>query len=350
VILRQFGEGWPLAYAALAEKTRPHDTVIVANTLGMAARLVQEKFGTPLATVHLAPSAICSATDPGAFAALPWVQRLPLAIVRGMFTLADRMISRLLCPKLNEFRTSISLPRVRSISQWMNSPELVVCAFPSWYAAPQHDWPANTVCTTFPRLAAEAGETLSDDLVSFLNGPPAIAFTPGSAHAHGKEFFERALAATGMLGMRAVFVTRYGDQLPQPLPTWVRHEPYAPYDLLAPRVAAFVHHGGIGTSATVLAAGTPQLIAPFTFDQPDNAARLKRLGVAQSVPPKSPARAWARALSMLLNDAAVAGACSDIAKRIAGERLGGEQIADRIERLAAKRLTGERNSAREHAF
>jgi rhamnosyltransferase subunit B len=51
---------------------------------------------------------------------------------------------------------------------------------------------------------------------------------------------------------------------------------------LLPQVAALVHHGGIGTTAAALAAGIPQLIAPFAFDQFDNAARTVRLGVGQS--------------------------------------------------------------------
>ncbi|NNM91818.1 MAG: glycosyltransferase [Candidatus Eremiobacteraeota bacterium] len=334
VILRLFGDGWPLAYAFLVDHVRPHDTVLVTSTLGMSARLLQEKLGTKLVTVHLQPSSLLSATDPGALAALPWAKYLPVWAARALIASIDRGMSFLLCPKLNAFRATIALPPVRSIRRWMNSPERVVCAFPPWFAAPQRDWPANAVSTTFPRLVAAEDERLSGELLAFFNaGAPPIAYTPGSAHAHGRAFFERALAATEKLGMRAVFVTRYRDQLPDALPSWVHYEPYAPYDLLAPRVAAFVHHGGIGTSATVLAAGTPQLITPFTFDQPDNAARLKKLGVAESVSPKAPATQWARALSRLLNDPAVANTCREIAARMAVEEPGGEQIANWIEKL-----------------
>lgn len=336
IILRRFGDGWPLAYASLTENVRPNNTVLVTNALGMAARLVQEKLGTRLATVHLSPSTILSATDPGALSALPWTKRLPVWAVRVLLRILGKGIDLLLCPKLNKFRASIALPPVRSISQWMNSPERIICAFPAWFASAQRDWPAKTVGTTFPRLAAEPDATLNEDLLSFLNaGPAPIAFTPGSANAHANVFFERALEATGMLGMRAVFVTRYRDQLPNELPSRVHYEPYAPYDLLAPRVAAFVHHGGIGTSATVLAAGTPQLLTPFAFDQPDNAARLKRLGVADSVAPKAPPTHWARALSNLLNDPAVSKACSEFAARMRSEEPGGEQIASWIEELSA---------------
>jgi rhamnosyltransferase subunit B len=56
---------------------------------------------------------------------------------------------------------------------------------------------------------------------------------------------------------------------------------YAPYSALFPCARLIVHHGGIGTTAQALRAGRPQLIVPIFADQPDNAARAARLGVAR---------------------------------------------------------------------
>src|SRR5262245_37042790 len=39
------------------------------------------------------------------------------------------------------------------------------------------------------------------------------------------------------------------------------------YDVLFPRVAAVVHHGGAGTTATAARAGVPQVITPMFGDQ-----------------------------------------------------------------------------------
>ncbi|NNN00117.1 MAG: glycosyltransferase, partial [Candidatus Eremiobacteraeota bacterium] len=218
VILRLFGDGWPLAYAFLVDHVRPHDTVLVTSTLGMSARLLQEKLGTKLVTVHLQPASLLSATDPGALAALPWAKYLPAWAVRSLIASIDRGISLLLCPKLNAFRATIALPPVRSIRRWMNSPERVVCAFPAWFAAPQRDWPANAVSTTFPRLVAAEHERLSDELLAFLNaGAPPIAYTPGSAHAHGRLFFERAIAATEKLGWPTTTIVADRRQLSLPV-------------------------------------------------------------------------------------------------------------------------------------
>src|SRR6185312_10833504 len=58
---------------------------------------------------------------------------------------------------------------------------------------------------------------------------------------------------------------------------------YAPYSELFPRAAMVVHSGGIGTTAQVLRAGKPMIIMPFSHDQPDNAARITRLGVGTKI-------------------------------------------------------------------
>ena len=100
---------------------------------------------------------------------------------------------------------------------------------------------------------------------------------------HGAEFFRAAVEACGMLGRRGILLTRHARQLPTPLPGSVRHVAFAPFEELLPLCAAVVHHGGIGTTARALAAGTPQLVLPLAWDQPDNAARVRRLGAGSSL-------------------------------------------------------------------
>jgi len=49
-------------------------------------------------------------------------------------------------------------------------------------------------------------------------------------------------------------------------------------------VAAVVHHGGVLTGARAVASGVPQLVLAYGADRPDNARRLRRLGVAEWLP------------------------------------------------------------------
>ena len=52
-----------------------------------------------------------------------------------------------------------------------------------------------------------------------------------------------------------------------------------PIDWIFGHCIAVVHHGGAGTAASALRAGTPQLILPLVFDQFTTAERLSHLGV-----------------------------------------------------------------------
>ncbi len=105
-------------------------------------------------------------------------------------------------------------------------------------------------------------------------------------HLQAAAFFKAAAEACVLLNRRGMFLTPFNEQVPHPLPEGVVHFDYVPFSRVLPLAAALVHHGGIGTSAQGLRAGIPQLAMPLSHDQPDNAARLKRLGVADWLNPK----------------------------------------------------------------
>ena len=75
------------------------------------------------------------------------------------------------------------------------------------------------------------------------------------------------------------------ENISQSLPEGIAHFSYVPFGALMPHLSAFVHHGGVGTLAQAMAAGTPQLIRPMFGDQFDNARRLINLGIAKEVLP-----------------------------------------------------------------
>jgi len=243
-------------------------------------------------------------------------------------------------PSLNAFRKELGLPAVQQVmSHWLNSPDQVICAFPDWFAAPQSDWPPHSATTDFPRWEVGAETVLDATLVNFLeSGSPPIGITPGSAMAHGRPVFERALAACNVLGLRAVVITPYRDQLPAKLPASVMYVNYAPFELLLPKLAAFIHHGGIGTSAQCLATGLPQLITPWAHDQFDNASRLHQMGVADSIAPLANTNAWIRTLRKLVHNESMATACRNSALKIRDDVPASERIADQIEKMHRVRV------------
>ena len=62
------------------------------------------------------------------------------------------------------------------------------------------------------------------------------------------------------------------------LPETVLRIDSVPHDWLFSRVAAVVHHGGAGTTATGLRQGKPTIVVPFFADQPFWGERVHRLG------------------------------------------------------------------------
>jgi UDP:flavonoid glycosyltransferase YjiC (YdhE family) len=96
-----------------------------------------------------------------------------------------------------------------------------------------------------------------------------------------------------------------------------------------------VHHGGIGTTAQALRAARPQLVVPYFADQPDNAQRLVRLGVARTLPNRRyTARRAAAELSALLGERDYAVAARSAATAVAEEDGAGRAAEAILEVLA----------------
>jgi rhamnosyltransferase subunit B len=337
LVLDELAQRLPEAYALTAAQVR-RDTVLVGSTLSWNVRLVQEALRVPAATVHLAPACIFSAIAPPRLPRIGDLSWCPAPLLRRLQAAGERWwVDPLVVPRLDALRATLGLPPVRRLlGQWQHSPGAVIAAWPDWFAPAQPDWPPHSATSGFP-LWDEPG-ALDGTLEHFLaTGDAPVGITPGSAMAHAERFFARALAACEALGHRAVLVTAYSSQLPQPLPAWAHHVPYAPFAALLPRLAALVHHGGIGTSARALAAGVPQLVLPFAHDQFDNAARLRKLGVARVLSQRASARRWRNALQVLLEAVDVVLAVRRVAERLRGHGAAAHGIASRIEALARQR-------------
>ena len=295
-------------YEVIDENHRPGETVLVAHCLDMASRVHQDKHGTSVASVHLAPLTLRSLHDSPQMFGMWMHSWLPRWFRRAQYWVADQICDHLLAPELDTLRRGLGLEPVRGVMRdWYFSPQLVLGLFPDWFARPQPDWPPNTVPTGFPLWDQSSAMELPEEVERFLGeGDPPIVFTPGSAMAQGPWFFEAAIDACQRLGRRGILATKYPEQLPKELPSTVRHFDFVPFSRLLPRAAALVHHGGIGTSGQGLAAGLPQLVMPMAYDQHDNATRLKRLGVAATIRRnKFRGPAVAQALDLLLSEESV---------------------------------------------
>jgi UDP:flavonoid glycosyltransferase YjiC (YdhE family) len=207
--------------------------------------------------------------------------------------------------------------------------------FPRWFAIPGRNWPAELAYPGFPFPDDALIPALPDKLEEFLrHGPSPIIFTPGSFMRNARVFFEEAMKACQETKWRAIFLTPYAENIPSSLPDSICHYQYIALQRLAPRAAALVCHGGIGTIAQGMRAGIPQHLSPLFFDQFDNADQLHRLGVGDRLP----AGNWNHRdvigkLSALRQSPTVAQNCSDVRQRLQKEESLG-RVCDLVESLS----------------
>ncbi len=316
------------SYRLLKSKVIQGSTIMISSSLGFGARLLQETQHLPHVTVHFSPGVFHSAHQSPKIPGLSLPDWWPVTFKQGIWKFLDHsMMDPVVKSKLNRFRHQLGLPPVsRIFHDWLHSPDLVLALFPEWFAAPQADWPPQTYVTGFPLFDDTQGGALPIEVQDFLGQEsPPLVFTPGSAMKHGRRFFAEAARACQLSGHRGILLTRYPEQLPPSLPKEVKHFFYVPLSQLLPHAAALIHHGGIGTCSQALRAGIPQVIQPLAFDQFDNAARVKKLGVGTMISQRAfRAPMIAQRLQLLLSSSAITAQCQNLRTHFEGKDALGE--------------------------
>ena len=125
---------------------------------------------------------------------------------------------------------------------------------------------------------------LPGDVEAFLErGEPPIFVGFGSMPA-SSDAAHRLIAAARAVGRRVIVSKGWAElELQGDAPDCLAVGEVS-YDLLFPRVAAVVHHGGAGTTAAAARAGVPQIITPMFGDQFYWARRIVELGIGTMTP------------------------------------------------------------------
>lgn len=153
-------------------------------------------------------------------------------------------------------------------------------------------------CAGYPFLHVPEGTTLPAELEQFLAaGTPPVYVGLGSHTIPAvREVLRHTIAAAMDAGQRAVVMQGSGLEDEMSGGEAVLFVDDVPHELLFPRTSAVVHHGGAGTTAQALRAGRPQVVLPFTMDQPFFGRRVHEIGVgAQPVPTPEVSRTRLRA-------------------------------------------------------
>jgi MGT family glycosyltransferase len=327
-------EGAPAGEAAralmpLLEEMRPH--AVVSDILTLAPTLAAEKAGVPLATLipHIYP-----VVEPGLpfFAVGLQPPRTPAG--RAVWRTGQRALNIGLEQgrrDLNRQRARLDLPPIDRFHGGISPDLALVGTFPQ-LEYPRR-WPAGVEITgpmtfemPFPEIELPPGEE------------PLVLIAPSTAHDSDNHLVRTALAALADEPVRVVATTnRVAPQEPIDVPGNAILVDWLSYSQLMPTASLVVSHGGHGTVARALAAGTPVLVCPIIGDMSETAMRVAWAGCGLSLPWRlcrvAPLRWAAR---RLLQDRSFAGRAGELATW-AVENDGAERGAELVEQLARSR-------------
>jgi UDP:flavonoid glycosyltransferase YjiC (YdhE family) len=327
-------EGAHAAEAARAllpplEEMRPH--AVVCDILTLAPSLAAEKLGLPLATLipHIYP-----VVEPG----LPFFSvglrapRTPLG--RGFWRAGQRALNVGLehgRRDLNVQRARLGLPPVERLHGGISPDLALVATFPQ-LEYPRR-WPAGVEVTgpmTF--------ELPHSEIELPVGEAPLVLVAPSTAHDSDNHLVRTALESLAEEPVRVVATTnRVIPQHPIEVPPNAVLVDWLSYSQLMPAASLVVSHGGHGTVARALGAGTPVLACPLIGDMSETAMRVAWAKAGLSLPWRlcrpTPLR-WA--VRHILADRSFAANAAELAAW-AAEHDGAERGAELVEQLARRR-------------
>jgi UDP:flavonoid glycosyltransferase YjiC (YdhE family) len=328
-------------YEDMIVATKGADLLITGEVV-FAAKSVVEKTGINWITTSLAPASFLSAYDPFVPPSAQWLKHLRFlgsAFHGTIYGFVRRVVGSWL-EDYRQFRRELGLSENHDpVFSGKFSSLLHLALFSKVLGKPQPDWHSPTLQAGFCFYDGlnDLGK-MPDKLSEFLDaGEPPIVFTLGSAAVmDARDFFEESAKAAKILGKRAVLLYGIFNQPPKILNEKIVGFDYAPYSKVFPKAACVVHQGGVGTTAQVLRAGVPALFMPYSHDQPDNAARCERIGVAKIISREEyRAETAAKLLSEIVSDSSYKKNAAEAAKTVRAER-GTETACDAIEDVLRK--------------
>lgn len=251
-------------FQVLENAAQDVDVILGAGIISAPASVAEVR-GIPYRFVAFGSMAIPSRHSPSWMFPRPG---LPPFVNVALWRLTDHLLGSFAGGAINKHRERLGLARVDRLSRHLTKPGSLILAADPELSPPPFDYDPAIAVTGALRTNPAADATLPPEVEGFLqNGPPPVYIGFGSMTDHDPaKTTEIVATAVRQAGLRAIVGSGWaglGGALPPELMACgeVQH------DLLMPRLAGVVHHGGAGTTATAARSGVPQLVIPHLLDQ-----------------------------------------------------------------------------------
>jgi vancomycin aglycone glucosyltransferase len=200
----------------------------------------------------------------------PFINRLIFGFGRLMTNMVIRGF-------INTKRAELGLQPIKDVwADWMGDHVIVACD--KELNAVREDLLYNFTQTGYMLLPSLVG--LPENLEQFLiSGKPPVYIGFGSNPVSHPEKLSQVFAEVSKATNQRLIVSKGWADLQENNTTDILYVDEVPFELLFPRVAAIVYHGGTGTMAAAARAGIPQATFPFMADQFENRKLVVKLGL-----------------------------------------------------------------------
>jgi sterol 3beta-glucosyltransferase len=213
--------------------------------------------------------------------------------------LSSRVLNRLthtLSAKITWWTAQIGFERVRRRAgfpkrklYWpfdndsVRPPTPILCAWSPAILPPSSDWSPNVHVTGYYFFPEDHMYQPPAELVSFLQeGAAPVCITFGSmVNREAKKIDNIMQTALKQTGHRGIVLSGW-SKIAESSSTDLLYLHSASHDWLLPRCKMVIHHGGAGTTSAGLRAGIPNIVVPFTADQPFWGRRVHAIGAGPS--------------------------------------------------------------------
>jgi UDP:flavonoid glycosyltransferase YjiC (YdhE family) len=161
----------------------------------------------------------------------------------------------------------------------LRPPTPILCAWSPSVLPPSSDWSSNVHVTGYFFFDSNTGYQPPFELQNFLSkGAPPICISFGSMVNRDADRIDKIVnEALTLTNNRGLVLSGWSD-VKHRVSDNVLYLNAVPHDWLLPQCRAIVHHGGAGTTSAGLRAGIPNIVVPFTADQPFWGRRVHAAG------------------------------------------------------------------------
>ena len=161
----------------------------------------------------------------------------------------------------------------------LRPPTPILCAWSPSILPPSKEWPSQVYVTGYYFFDTDHAYQPPPELQNFLDaGESPICVSFGSMVNRDAERIDKVVRdALAQTNNRGIILSGWSNVKNNPFDNLLYLDA-VPHDWLLPRCKMIIHHGGAGTTSAGLRAGIPNVVVPFTADQPFWGRRVHAIG------------------------------------------------------------------------